>query len=120
MAEKLCLNCGESIKGRADKKFCDDHCRSNYNYNRSGRDHLNFVRNVNRILRKNRAILKDLNRDGRTIVRRKSLNKMGFNFSYHTSILETARYSRYYFCYEIGYVMLNDYEILLISNESIG
>ena len=29
--EKRCLECGDVIKGRADKKFCDDQCRSNYN-----------------------------------------------------------------------------------------
>ncbi|MBC7654417.1 MAG: DUF2116 family Zn-ribbon domain-containing protein, partial [Oligoflexus sp.] len=29
--DKQCLDCGNSIKGRADKKFCDDQCRSNYN-----------------------------------------------------------------------------------------
>jgi predicted nucleic acid-binding Zn ribbon protein len=25
-----CINCGKVNKGRPDKKFCDDNCRSNY------------------------------------------------------------------------------------------
>ena len=28
---KTCLNCGEEINGRVDKKFCCDYCRNHYN-----------------------------------------------------------------------------------------
>lgn len=116
-AEKCCLNCRELIKGRSDKKFCGDQCRSNYNYNHTGIDHLNFVRNVNRALRKNRNILKVLNKKGRTKVLRKSLSERGFNFSYYTNILETSQRNKYYFCYEMGYVSLGEEEVLLIRRE---
>jgi len=116
-AEKLCLNCKELIKGRSDKKFCGDHCRSNYNYKRTGVDHLNFVRSVNRTLRKNRRILKHLNKNGKTKVPRKSLSDNGFNFSYHTSIYETTQRSRYFLCYDIAYLSLDDNEVLLVNKE---
>lgn len=116
-AEKFCLNCRELIKGRSDKKFCGDHCRSNYNYNQTGADHLNFVRDVNRALRRNRNILKALNKKGRTKVLKKSLSDRGFNFYYHTNILEAAQQNRCYFCYEMGYISLDDHEVLLISRE---
>lgn len=115
-AEKLCLNCNRVIKGRSDKKFCDDHCRSNYNYKRTGVDHLNFVRSVNRTLNKNRKILRSLNKSGRTKVPRKSLSDRGFNFSFHTSIYEAQR-SRYYICYDIGYLALDDNDVLLVNKE---
>lgn len=26
-----CLNCDKTLKGRTDKKFCDDYCRNSYN-----------------------------------------------------------------------------------------
>ena len=116
-AEKLCLNCMELIRGRSDKKFCGDHCRSNYNYKRTGVDHLNFVRSVNRTLKKNRRILKYLIKNGKTRVPRKSLVDRGFNFSYHTSIHETAQRSRYFLCYDVGYLSLDDSEVLLVSRE---
>jgi len=119
-AEKFCLNCRELIKGRSDKKFCGDHCRSNFNYNQTGADHLNFVRNVNRTLRRNRNILKALNKKGRTKVPKKSLSDRGFNFCYHTNILETSQRNRYYFCYEMGYLSLDDHEVLLISRELVS
>jgi hypothetical protein len=33
---KKCLACGKQLKGRIDKKFCDDYCR-NGNYLHKGR-----------------------------------------------------------------------------------
>lgn len=29
--DRSCLDCGKALVGRADKKFCDDSCRNNYN-----------------------------------------------------------------------------------------
>ena len=42
--EKQCLECGTAIRGRADKKFCSDQCRNQYN-NTLNRDANNYVRN---------------------------------------------------------------------------
>lgn len=36
--EKTCLECGEKIIGRADKKFCSDQCRISYNNRVRGDD----------------------------------------------------------------------------------
>ena len=41
---KTCLECGEPILGRSDKKFCSDLCRNAYN-NKANSDSNNFVRN---------------------------------------------------------------------------
>jgi len=54
--ERRCLDCQEPLKGRADKKFCNDLCRNNYN-NRLKSESNNLVRRINGILRKNRNIL---------------------------------------------------------------
>ncbi|WP_315824342.1 hypothetical protein [Paraflavitalea speifideaquila] len=53
-----CPACGKPVKGRADKRFCDDYCRNNYN-NQLNSDSVNYVRNVNNILRRNRRILEE-------------------------------------------------------------
>ena len=29
-ASRFCLNCGLPVFGRADKKYCDDHCRNDF------------------------------------------------------------------------------------------
>ncbi|HET7116882.1 MAG TPA: hypothetical protein VFI29_10350, partial [Hanamia sp.] len=51
-----CLNCDKAIKGRTDKKFCDDYCRNNYN-NQLKASKNNLVRNINNALGKNRRVL---------------------------------------------------------------
>ncbi|MEP7253841.1 MAG: hypothetical protein ABI683_15720, partial [Ginsengibacter sp.] len=56
---KLCLTCGKQVKGRTDKKFCDDYCRNNYN-NQLKSNSTNLIRNVNNALGKNRRILESL------------------------------------------------------------
>ena len=51
-----CLNCEKTLKGRTDKKFCDDYCRNSYN-NQLKASKNNLVRNINNALGKNRRIL---------------------------------------------------------------
>jgi predicted nucleic acid-binding Zn ribbon protein len=112
--EKYCLDCGEVIQGRSDKKFCNDQCRNSYN-NIQNTDANNFMRTVNRILRKNRLILCDLNPSGKTKTHRDKLLEKGFNFSYHTHIMTTKSGSVYRFCYEQGILELDNNFILLVE-----
>ena len=58
-AVKNCLTCDKPLKGRSDKKFCDDYCRNNYN-NQLKSITTNQMRNVNNALGKNRRILEEL------------------------------------------------------------
>lgn len=121
-ATRKCPECGEKIIGRADKKFCSDQCRNTYN-NRLNSDASNTVRNVNNILRKNRRILIDLNKQsGKTIVNKETLLTSGFNFTYLTHTYTTKKGDVYHFCYEQGYLYLPDKELyLLVENkENIG
>jgi hypothetical protein len=103
MGNKNCLECGEEIIGRIDKKFCSDQCRNTYN-NRLNRDDINLARRINRILRKNRKVLAEVNVNGKTRVSKRKLLDMGYNFDYHTNIYETQNGKRYYFCYDQGIV----------------
>lgn len=116
--QNTCLECNDPIKGRADKKFCSDSCRNAYN-NKFNRDTTNLVRNVNRILRKNRSILVKLNPNGKSKTTKKVLVANGFNFKYHTNTYTNKAGKTYYFCYEHGILPLgNDYYALVIqSNE---
>ena len=63
--EKTCLDCGNVIHGRADKKFCNDLCRNNYN-NQLNSNSYNLIRNINNILKRNRRIMEELNPSGKT------------------------------------------------------
>ena len=110
---KTCLECGEKIVGREDKKFCSDGCRNSYN-NKINKDSTNFMRNVNNKLRKNYRILGALNVDGKSKTTRAKLLSKGFDFEFFTNILNTKTGNTYYFIYDQGYLALeNDYFMLV-------
>ncbi|MBK1438785.1 hypothetical protein JHJ32_02195 [Parapedobacter sp. ISTM3] len=115
--KKKCLDCGEPLAGRADKKFCDDACRSNYN-NRRNAEENGYLRRVNSILKRNRKILETLNPEGKVKVRWKTLVSAGFNFDYITDMYETNNGSQYRFCYEYGYLLLDNDEVLLVKRKN--
>jgi hypothetical protein len=120
MEEKKCLECGDPIKGRVDKKFCSDQCRNTYN-NRQNSDEVNYVRNINFILRKNRRILALLNPNGKARVSKQQLTDKGFNFSYFTNIYITKTGNQYIFCYDYGYIHTeNDYYTLVEKKDYVG
>mgnify|MGYP000310980969 CR=1 FL=1 len=112
-----CLECKDPIKGRADKKFCSDTCRNSYN-NKFNKDNTNYMRKINRTLRKNRLILVKLNPKGKSKTSRKTLLENGFEFEYHTNTYTTKAEKTYFFCYEQGYLPLeNDYFALVVRQE---
>lgn len=113
---KVCLDCGEQLHGRIDKKFCDDLCRSNYN-NKLYSEKSTVIKQINKILRKNRSVLMELNPTGKTKVARKKLLSKGFDFTFFTSVYQTGNGKTYYFCYEYGYFYLENEEILLVKRE---
>lgn len=116
MEVRLCLDCHTELKGRSDKKFCDDQCRSNYN-NRQISENTSYLRQVNSILKRNRRIMEELNPDGKIKVSRKRLLTKGFSFEYFTNIYQTQSGKTYYFCYEYGYLPLDHDEMLLVRRE---
>ena len=116
---KKCPECGEEILGRADKKFCSDQCRNTFN-NRQKQDANNYIRNVNNILRKNRRILADLNPNGKSKASRNKLVEKGFNFDYYTNSYTTKTGKTYYYCYEFGYLSIeDDYYFLVMKQDYV-
>ncbi len=117
--KNTCLECGEAFIGRADKKFCSDQCRSAHN-NRLNKDATNFIRNINNILRKNRRILAELNPEGKITIHRDRLLERGFKFSYFTNEFRTKSGNVYHFCYDQGYLPLdNNYYTLVVRKEYV-
>ena len=110
---KTCLECGEKIVGREDKKFCSDGCRNAYN-NKINKDSTNFMRNINNKLRKNYRILSEINTEGKSKTTRAKLLSKGFDFNFFTNILQTKTGNTYYFLYHQGYMLLdNDFYMLV-------
>lgn len=103
---KACLECGEKIIGRIDKKFCSDYCRNSFN-NNLNKDSKNLLRNINNRLRKNYRILEELNPVDKTKSSKARLLSMGFSFEYFTNIYITRKGKIYYFVYDQGYLQLD-------------
>lgn len=118
MKTKVCQNCGNAMHGRIDKKFCDDACRTEYN-NRLKSDPP-YVRSVNSILKKNRSIIQKLMpQDLRRVkVNMQRLNEYGFNFTFYTHSYTTRSGIAFVFCYEYGYLKLDQNRCLLLKRNA--
>lgn len=102
--------------GRTDKKFCSDACRNLFHY-RSNNAPINYVRNVVNALKRNRRILSELNPDGKTKVHRDKLVERGYNFMYHTNTYRTRVGNVYVFCFEHGYLELDNNWFALVRRD---
>ncbi|MBS1635320.1 MAG: hypothetical protein JST26_05310 [Bacteroidetes bacterium] len=116
MEKKLCLECGEKISGRADKKFCGDMCRNAHN-NKLNSDTTNYVRNVNNILRRNRRILEELSTDTSNRIAVQKMVDKGFNFYYYTHTSTQKNGKMFTFCYEFGYQALDNHLYLIVKRD---
>lgn len=116
MNERKCLECGEKVIGRTDKKFCSDYCRNTYN-NKVNKESKNLIRNINNRLRKNYKVLTELNKSGKTKVSLNKLYDRGFNFRFFTSIYTTKTGNTYYYVYDQGYLPLENEMYLLIKSD---
>lgn len=116
MENRSCPECGKAVFGRIDKKFCSDACRNAYN-NKANSASTNYMRNVNNTLSKNRRILLELNPSGKTKTNRDKLLKKGFDFDFYTNSYTTEVKDTYRFCYEQGYLLLEDGFILLVERK---
>jgi len=118
--ERLCLYCGKPLRGRADKRYCNDYCRNSFN-NQLNSDDNNYVRNINNILRKNRRILKtyiDAQTQNNVVTTHKDkLLLEGFNFNYFTHLYVTQKQQTYHFVYEYGYLLLAEDKVLIVKNK---
>jgi predicted nucleic acid-binding Zn ribbon protein len=117
MDKKNCLQCGTSFIGRSDKRFCADQCRALYNNNSRSKEE-RLISNVNKVLRKNRRILRSINPAGMSVVRKEVLNELGFNFNYFTSLYTTKEGNQYHFCYDMGVLQLDDSKVRIVEYQA--
>ena len=116
VVRKYCLNCRKQItKGRADKMFCGNYCRTAYN-NSLKSDANNLLRNIKNALGKNRRIIKSLlsEKEETVKVTRDILLQEGFNFKYHTHTQTNKKGQIYHYCFEYGYLALDNDLFLLV------
>jgi hypothetical protein len=118
-AVKTCMRCGKTIRGRSDKKFCDDYCRNNYNNQLKAYSN-NYIRNISNTLGKNRRILEALlpASEEMTKTTKQNLLQQGFSFKYITHTYINRKGNTYFFCYDYGYLPLdNDWYLIVKRKE---
>jgi predicted nucleic acid-binding Zn ribbon protein len=116
---RKCLACNKIVKGRSDKKFCDDSCRNNYNNGQNSIE-TNYMRRVLHAIKKNRRVLADLlaKSDKDTAkCKRETLNSAGFDFNFFTSLYKNKQGATYYFCFEYGYLALEGDWFFLVKQK---
>lgn len=119
--QPTCLNCGKDLFGRADKKYCNDTCRNQANGTRRKKlkkEEPRHVYQISRDILRNRNIIFKMSvwENEPKVVNRRELIDQGFNFEYYTNILETKK-GRYHYCYEYGWLELEDGKILLVRTD---
>jgi hypothetical protein len=111
-----CLTCGKPLRGRTDKKFCDAGCKNEHN-NRLQREEREAVKSIDRILKHNRRLLKrKLGERATRLASTKGLLHAGFRFDYHTHQFANEQSDLYVFCYDYGYLALDDGRCLIVKS----
>jgi len=115
---KNCLLCKKELKGRTDKKFCNDYCRNAYN-NQLKSTSNNVVRTVNNCLGKNHRILESIfpKKEKMIKVRKEKLIELGYYFKYTTQVHKNRTGSLYYYCYEFGYLPIENEWFVIFKKE---
>ncbi len=117
MEPRNCKECDHILRGRTDKRFCDDHCRNSYN-NKIYSKEENLLRAINRKLRKNRKILQTFLAEEKMIkIPKLKLIQEGLTFDYHTHRLTNSKGQSYLFCYEYGMLEIDSEHILIVKNK---
>jgi hypothetical protein len=113
---RICIACHKKLRGRADKRYCDERCRNAYNNNRNLLERP--IKDINYILRRNRKILEnELNKkSAQRKTTRSRLARLGFSFTYFTHFFSIDG-NTWHFTYEYGYRAGDNDEILLVKQQ---
>ncbi|WP_248723258.1 hypothetical protein [Seonamhaeicola sp. ML3] len=109
LERKKCLSCGKELTGRSDKKYCDNHCKSSFQYQQSKTAAPRFYNKVDNQLKLNRKLLKHYNRAGKAIIRSKVLLEQGFDPNFFTHYWKNQKGDIYWFVYEFGFLKKKEY-----------
>ncbi|MEY3434630.1 MAG: hypothetical protein RLZZ195_97 [Pseudomonadota bacterium] len=102
--ENKCKNCNKPLEGRSDKKYCDNYCKSAYQYKNEKENQSNFYLKVDKQLKQNRQILKSYNKAGKATIRAEDLLNTGFNPNFFTHYWKNQKGDVYLFVYEFGFL----------------
>tara|TARA_R110002012_G_scaffold320402_2_gene543969 strand:- start:78055 stop:78444 length:390 start_codon:yes stop_codon:yes gene_type:complete len=106
--QQECLYCQKQIIGRTDKKYCNLHCKSAYQYQKAKEQPQRFYNKVDNQLKLNRKILKQYNKGGKVTVRETVLREKGFDPNFFTHFWKNQKGEVYLFVYEYGFLKIKE------------
>ena len=112
--KRCCAFCGRELRGRVDKKFCDDSCRNNYGYQHNKFSNITISR-VNKSLLHNRNVLRSIVKSGKKVVKKQSLVDKNFDFNVITGIYKTYKDQEYKMLYDYAYKCINDEDVMILK-----
>ena len=114
MNSKTCKICKKPVKGRSDKVFCSEKCKSYY-HRKLREVTKKGTEKTDRILHRNRSILLEIMGKNATQkkVPRDLLDKKKFNIRYMTGFFENAQGKRYHIVYDFAWMEFSDGDILI-------
>lgn len=97
---KTCLQCERTFRGRADKRYCSDYCRAQFN-NQQRRTKPSTQQRIHSFLKQNHRILTQLLRERKSIrIEETQLVELGFRLRYVTHWVEAPEQPTRFGCYE--------------------
>lgn len=117
LEERNCLNCDRIIKGRSDKKYCDDYCRNSSNNLKKFDE--NSIKGIYlRQLNINWKILDNILDDGVETVRipKDRLLRQGYDFKFRTHEFTNSQGKKYIYCFDFGYLELEEDWVLVLRD----
>lgn len=110
-----CKICNNEIIGRSDKKFCSVKCKNYYHVNLRRVTNI-AVKEIDKILHRNRSILLEILGKNKTQIKVKRLILDGkkFNFKYHTHLIRNSVGKLYFYVYDFAWMEFSDNEILIV------
>jgi hypothetical protein len=120
---RRCRECGSPIVGRSDKQFCGDSCRNSY-HNRSNSETKVQITRINRILKRNYAILEEILSEKSNHKKSfksftvEDLLREGFNFVFFTSVCWENSVCRFS-CYDICYILETNGSVIIYKRNNI-
>ena len=114
ITRRTCRLCSNKVVGRSDKIFCSVACKNEYHV-RLRRATSLVVRDIDKVLHRNRSILLELM--GKYSRQKKIpislLEKKKFNFNYITKFTINSNGKIYYYVYDFSWMSFSDSQILI-------
>ncbi len=119
--KRKCAYCSKPLRGRADKKYCNIHCKNRY---AARVRHLNLPirQRIDRFLHRNHTILYELHKDQeyatKWFVSKAKLQRLGFRFTNMTSYRTNSKGKLYHYIYDYRWMDFSDTMIMIVYNGS--